>query len=180
MKICVDPGHGMSNRAPGVFDPGATHTENGFQFREADIALSYGLKLKDVLRAEHHEVFMTRDDNTDHAPVSRRAKNAKDAGCEAFVSLHLNSAEDDDARGLEVLFRDDDELAREMKDELIEITGLRDRGIKKRLDLAVLKFNGPAILIELGFIGNDDDRAVLLNQAIREKICKGVAKILTA
>jgi N-acetylmuramoyl-L-alanine amidase len=42
MKICVDPGHGMSNRAPGVFDPGATHTENGFQFREADIALSYG------------------------------------------------------------------------------------------------------------------------------------------
>jgi hypothetical protein len=29
MKVCVDPGHGMSNSTPGVFDSGATHTENG-------------------------------------------------------------------------------------------------------------------------------------------------------
>jgi hypothetical protein len=29
MKVCVDPGHGMSNSTPDVFDSGATHTENG-------------------------------------------------------------------------------------------------------------------------------------------------------
>ncbi len=45
-KVCVDPGHGMSNRSKNVFDPGAVHVENGFTFREADIALKYGLILK--------------------------------------------------------------------------------------------------------------------------------------
>ncbi|WP_082649989.1 N-acetylmuramoyl-L-alanine amidase [Bradyrhizobium lablabi] len=77
MKICVDPGHGMSNRRPGVFDSGCTHTENGFLFRESDIVLKYGLTLKDVLRARGNDVFMTRDDGTDHAPVGERARNAK-------------------------------------------------------------------------------------------------------
>ena len=37
MKVCIDPGHGMSNRQTGIFDPGATHFENGFTFQEAAI-----------------------------------------------------------------------------------------------------------------------------------------------
>lgn len=77
----------MSNRQLGVFDPGATHVENGFLFREADIALRYGLALKDVFRANGIEVFMTRDDATDHAPVGQRAAMARNAGCDVFVSL---------------------------------------------------------------------------------------------
>lgn len=69
MKICVDPGHGMSNRQPGLYDPGATHTENGFVFEEASIAFQYALSLKDTLRARGVDVFLTRDDAADHAVV---------------------------------------------------------------------------------------------------------------
>src|SRR5262249_43636931 len=107
MKICIDPGHGMSNRQMGIFDPGATHVENGFLFKEAAITLRYGLTLKDVLRGQNIDVFMTRDDDTDHAPVGQRARMAKDAGCDALISLHLNDVDDDSANGLEVLYRDD-------------------------------------------------------------------------
>jgi N-acetylmuramoyl-L-alanine amidase len=182
MKICVDPGHGMSNRSAGVFDPGCTHTEGGFQFREADIVLKYGLTLKDVLRARQIDVFMTRDDDTDHAPVDKRAKNAKDARCDKYVSIHVNDVEDESAHGLEVLFNDDGDkaLAKKMQSALIKATGLRDRGVKQRPDLAVLKFRGPAVLIELGFIANDRDREVFLNPMIREKVCAAVADVLTA
>lgn len=180
MKVCIDPGHGMSNKSPGVFDPGCTHTEGGFKFQEADIVLKYGLSLKDVLRAQGIEVFMTRDDDTDPAPVSQRAKNAKDAKCDKFVSIHVNDFEDETANGLEVLYNDDPDkpFAQKMHDALIKATKLRDRKIKQRPDLAVLKFAGPAVLIELGFIAHDKDRETMLNPVVREKVCAAIAAVL--
>ena len=45
----------MSNRQMGIFDSGATHVENGFVFREADIALGYALALKDTFREQAGE-----------------------------------------------------------------------------------------------------------------------------
>jgi N-acetylmuramoyl-L-alanine amidase len=182
MKVCIDPGHGMSNRKIGIFDPGAVHTENGFLFREADIVLRYGLALKDVLRARQIDVFMTRDDATDHTPVGKRADMAKAAGCDVFLSLHLNDFDDDSANGLEVLFRDNDDkvLAQKLQDTLIKITKMRDRRIKQRTDLAVLKFKGTAVLIELGFIANDKDREKLLDAQMRDSIVHAIADVVTA
>lgn len=182
MKICVDPGHGMSNRQIGVFDPGAVHIENGFQFQEAAIALRYALSLKDVLRERQVQVFMTRDDDTDHAPVGARAKMATDAGCDLFISLHLNDFDDDSANGLEVLYgaTASRQLAEQTRDRLCSITEIRKRPVQLREDLAVLKFNGPAILIELGFIANDSDRAKLLNPQIRESMVREIADIVLA
>jgi N-acetylmuramoyl-L-alanine amidase len=180
VKVCVDPGHGMSNRTHNVFDPGAVHVEDGFTFREADIALKYGLTLKDVFRSRQVEVFMTRDDDTDHAPVGQRARNAKDAGCDAFISLHLNDFDDDNANGFEVLYGNDDNknLAQELQTALLAVNGLKDRKIKLRDNVAVLKFKGPAALIELGFIANDDDREVILNPQKRQAICEAIADVV--
>jgi len=180
MKVCIDPGHGMSNRKPGIFDSGAVHVENGFQHQEAVITLKYGLTLKDVFRARQVDVFMTRDDQQDHAPVTARAKNAKNAGCNVFVALHMNDNEDDSANGLEVLFRDDDDkaLAQKMQTALVKVTKLKDRKIEQRTDLAVLKFQGTAILIELGFIANDKDRETLLNPQTREQVCITIADVV--
>ena len=182
MKICVDPGHGMSNRRPGVFDSGCTHTENGFLFRESDIVLKYGLTLKDVLRARGNDVFMTRDDGTDHAPVGERARNAKNASCERFVSIHVNDADSDDANGFEVLYGapKHKQLAQKMQDALLKVMNLKDRKIKERTDLAVLKFKGPAVLIELGFIAHDKDRDTMLNPQVREDVCQAIANVILA
>ena len=171
----------MNNRQIGIYDTGATHVANGFKFEEATIALRYGLVLKDILRARQFEVFMTRDDVRDHTPVGKRASMAKNAGCSIFVSLHLNDFDDDSANGLEVLYRDNDDkpLAQKMQDALIKVTKMRDdRTIKQRSDLGVLKFVGKAILIELGFVANDADRAKLLDAQIRESICQTIADVL--
>lgn len=179
-KFAIDPGHGMSNRRPGVYDPGATHTEEGIQYEEAAMALKYGLTLRDVLRARGQEVFLTRDEAQDPAPVGQRAAYAEEAGCEVFLSLHLNDYDDAAANGLEVLYRDDEDaqLAGKLHDALSDLTGIRPRGIKQRTDLAVLKFIGPAVLIELGFIANDHDRDILLNPAKRDAICQKIADVI--
>lgn len=180
MKICIDPGHGMSNRQTGVYDPGATHVENGFEFQEAAIVLRYALTLKDVLRSQRIEVFMTRDDDTDHTPVGSRASMAKAAGCAALISLHLNDFDDDSANGLEVLYRNngDKALAQKLQAALIKATKMRDRKAKQRTDLVVLKFHGIAVLIELGFIANDRDRAKLLNAQMRDTITRTIARVM--
>jgi N-acetylmuramoyl-L-alanine amidase len=180
MKVAVDPGHGKSNRTSGVYDPGAEHLANGVKYQEADIALGYGLALKDVLRARQIDVFMTRESATDDAPVGERAGNAERADCDMFISLHLNDNESVSINGLEVLFRDTryEPFARAMHDALIRTTGFKPRGAKQRLDLAVLKFQGPALLIELGFISNDRDRTDLLIPQVRAAVCETIADII--
>lgn len=179
MKVCIDPGHGMSNRTRNVFDPGATHVEGEFRHLESAIALRYGLTLKDAFRAQRVPVFMTRDDDADHAPVGNRAAGAKAAGCNVFISLHMNDVDDDSANGTETLYNDlaDKALAAKLQDAMTGITGLKDRGVKRRQDLAVLRFDGSAVLLELGFIANDRDRTRLLDPQIRDAICTAVAQV---
>ena len=186
MLICVDPGHGMGNRRPNVFDPGAVWDEAGVRFEEAAIALQYGLALRDALRAAGHEVFMTRDDAQDPCPVGQRARNAERVGAKLLISLHLNSAANpdgsinDSAHGVETLFRDEPDraLAVALNTAVVQATGLRDRGAIKRDGLAVLAFNGPAALIELGFIPNDRDRDTLLTPAVRHNVCKALTQAI--
>lgn len=120
---------------------------------------------------------MSRDDNTDEAPVAARAARAKGQACDVLVSLHLNDFDDDAANGLEVLFNDtpDRTLAEELQQALIRVTNLRNRGVKQRTDLAVLKFDGTAVLIELGFIANDRDRDTLLDLEVRSDVGNAIA-----
>ncbi len=180
-KICIDPGHGMSNRKSGLYDPGAVHTENGVKFEEATIALQYGLALRAELQARGKAVFMTRDDANDHAPVGQRAGNAKNVGCDMLISLHLNDFDDDSANGMEILYGNaaNKGLADTLLAALLPVAGMKSHGNDLRPDLAVLKFNGPAVLIELGFIANDHDRERLLNPAVRSQICRTIADVIT-
>jgi N-acetylmuramoyl-L-alanine amidase len=181
MKIAVDPGHGMSNASANVFDPGAVTTAGGVTFAEADIALRYGLSLNFLLQQKGIATFMTRTSSADAAPVGTRASRAEAANCTHFVSLHLNSA-GPTAKGVEVLYRHDanEDLAADMSHRLAGASGIKDRGAKKRTDLAVLRFDaGPSVLVELGFITNKNDRDILLSgRPMRVAICKAIMEAL--
>lgn len=178
MKVCVDPGHGMANATPGVFDPGAVHSASGT--READVVLNYGLELRTALLARGIEVFMTRENATAPTPVRQRADRAEQAGCDMLVSLHLNSFSSASAKGVEALYRDDPDkdLATKMNDALKAATGLTQRPIKKRPDLAVLTFEGPAVLLEIGFVSNTIDRTTVLRPDIRTAVCAAIAEVI--
>jgi hypothetical protein len=41
MKVCVDPGHGMSNATPGVFDPGAVDDDSASAKRMSCCAMAW-------------------------------------------------------------------------------------------------------------------------------------------
>lgn len=182
MKICVDAGHGMGNRKTGVFDPGATVKVGSETFAEADIALRYAHTLRTMLVANGATVFMTRTSSADPAAAGLRAGRAENAGCDLLISLHLNSNDNPQAHGVEVLYRStakDKPLADRLQPALVAVTGFKDRGTIQRMNLAVLKFQrGPVVMIELGFISNKSDRDFLLSGANRDRICDAIVRTL--
>lgn len=160
--IAIDAGHGYGNRQVGVYDPGTVAQHQGRVYQEASIALQYALTLRWALIQAGHKVFLTRASGEEDAPLSRRVPRAREAGCEAFLSIHLNS----NARpgtlgtGIETLYRTESQRAWA---RLIHEATLRafpqlpNRGLKVRTKLAVLAFEPHACLLELGFINNPID-----------------------
>lgn len=170
VKLCIDAGHGQDNRNPGTYDPGAV----GGGLEEADVALEYALTLRAAAAGRGVECWLTRATKFEPCPLATRASRARQTGCTHLVSVHLNHADDSQAHGIETLYRDDEPFAMRLQSRLVPATGLRDRGAKRRTDLAVLKFNGIAALIELGFISNAADRARLIEPPTMKAVANAV------
>ena len=64
-----------------------------------------------------------------------------------------------------------------MQVELVKSTGLRDRGIKSRTDLAVLRRTKmPAILCECGFMDNLEEAKLMLDENYQWKVAESIGK----
>ena len=179
MTIIIDPGHGMSNRRSGSYDPGACSGN----YTEAAIVMDWANTLREILKERGHRVVRTRVDAKDPAPVSRRDDIARAYGGDKMISLHCNAA-NGTASGIETFYRgeDDKAMAKDLTDALCAVMGLPNRGPKNEHEsqhssLAVMEF-GKCWLIELGFIDNPVDRAKLLDPALRKKACEAIADVI--
>ncbi|MDP2167977.1 MAG: N-acetylmuramoyl-L-alanine amidase [Thermodesulfovibrionales bacterium] len=159
-KILLDAGHGGT-------DPGAVY--GGIS--EEDITLDVVLRLGERLRENGHNVLYTRDRDTNLMP-SDRLKMIQEYKPDAFISVHCNAATNPQAHGVETIYRDDYDypLACEVHKALLATTEMRDRKVKHDSEtphkrLAVLgDLKTPACLVEIGFMSNDDDRKVMIEE----------------
>lgn len=187
MRIVIDPGHGGH-------DPGAVNLEVGAQ--EKDINLAVATALHQALIWAGHASRMTRDG--DHGlELSGRVALARVHKAEAFVSIHCNAAANREARGMELWTSPgrtpaDDlataiglELGRCFQGKNTAASAIRrddsDGDLDKEGRLYVLTMTScPAVLIECGFISNDDEGRRLQDpgrqQAIAEAIARGISK----
>ncbi|MBR6301185.1 N-acetylmuramoyl-L-alanine amidase [bacterium] len=167
-KIFIDAGHGGK-------DPGAVNGD----IYEKDIALQIALKLNNALKNNGFETSMSRSTDV-FIPLAERAKKANKFGADFFVSIHLNSAGNSSANGIETLVYENkgvnNQLATNIQNELIKITGATNRGIKEQKKLVVLNSTKmPAVLIEVGFISNFSEGTLLLFNSCQ----KGIAQAIT-
>ena len=96
-----------------------------------------------------------------------------------FVSLHCN-AFNGTARGTETLYRSysGHHLAEFIQSQIIRSVNTIDRGIKERPGLYVLNGTmGTAVLVELAFIDNMEDLAILENDL--DKMVRAIARGIT-
>ena len=181
MIIILDPGHGMSNRKSGQYDPGAL--SNGVA--EADIALAWANELRTILTARKHKVVRTRVDAQDPCPVWRRDDIARSYKGDRMISLHCNAA-NGKASGTETFYRGEDDrvLATKLTAAVCGVLSTKNRGAKtesqsQHTALAVLEFD-KCWLLEIGFIDHSDDRAKMLDPALRKKACEAIADVLVS
>ena len=179
MIIILDPGHGMSNRSRGVYDPGAEAAGN----TEAAIAMDWANELRAILIARKHKVVRTRVDAKDPCPVSRRDDIAVSYGGDLMLSIHCNSG-GGKASGTEVFYRgsDDKAMAAKLSATVSSVLGIKNRGAKTEKEsqhpaLAVMEFD-KCWLLELGFIDHAGDRTKMLDPALRRKACEAIADVI--
>ena len=162
IRVYIDQGHNPVNPNAGA---------EGSGLREQDVVYRIGVLLFDLLNADPaFEARLSRPTpeaqiGTSNASSLRlRTEAANDWGADVFISLHTNASENSQANGSEALVYQDGStayrLAEVIQQELTALTGLRNRGVKLRPGLYVLRRTAmPAVLLELGFITNPGDAA---------------------
>ena len=181
IKIYIDQGHNPVN-------PNAGAEGNGL--REQDLVYTIGQELAARLRADpNYEVRLSRPTRDTQlgtstaTSLSARVNEANRWGADYFISLHTNAAASSSAGGSEayVYARGTRafNFAEDILTDLTDITGLRDRGVQPRPGLYVLrKTQMPATLVELGFITNPGDAALMRDDPglFAEGIYRGIKK----
>lgn len=151
--IILDAGHGGD-------DPGAVY--NGRQ--EKDDNLELALAVGNILSENGINVLYTRTDDIYQTPF-QKAQIANESGSDFFISFHRNSSPTPNQySGVETLVYDKTGIKYEMAlniNKALEEVGFKNLGVKARPGLVVLRrTNMPSLLIETGFINNDDDNAL--------------------
>ncbi len=167
IKIFIDQGHNPQNPNAGA---------EGQGYREQDITYRIGTLCAELLNA--NPAFSARTSRMDDTTVlggstaqslALRVSFAVSWGADAFISLHTNAADVSSASGCEgyvySLTSEAAPLCRYIVDGIVAETGLRDRGIQARPSLYVLRKTPMlATLIEMGFITNPGDAALMAGQ----------------
>jgi N-acetylmuramoyl-L-alanine amidase len=188
-NIMLDAGHGGT-------DCGAESGDVLEKNISLDIVLATEKKLLSLLPREDN-VILTRIQDKE-VSLTHRYEAIMSFKPDAFISVHCNSIEDNpetlqDERqmveGLEIFFRDDNDLplAKEVM-KILNRSGLwrKNRGIKQDIEwlekrITVLNsLEIPSILVEVGFISNDRERRIILENkdAIADLLAHGINNYL--
>ena len=177
--LVLDAGHGGS-------DTGAVGPDG---VTEASVTLAVTRDVRDILQQSGARVVMTRDADVDvYGPYAsdrqelqaRVNVGAYSPGTELFVSIHCNAFSNPGAHGMETYYYPktdaDERLAALLNEELAAAGGLFNRGVKEANFYVMKHSSMPASLIELGFITNPREEALLASEEYQKKIALAIAR----
>lgn len=178
--IIIDAGHG------GI-DPGANRP--GIQ--EKDINLSITLEVRKVLENKGAKVVLTRDTDNDlselcdnekvrgryRRDLHARREMIQEENADFFVSIHGNSSPHLDRQGIECYYAKNSEegksLAYAIQEQLVTFAPISQEA--KAAEFYVLNNSKiPAVLIEVGFITNKEERILLQLPDYQKKIAEAI------
>ena len=178
MRVFINPGHDRK------YDSGACHPSG---VREADVAWDVGERLEAYLQNAGCETYVMQSDNLNGESTYWDRQDAvvcpaaNDWGADVFVSIHCNAC-NGEAQGTETLMYAwggaSETLAACIQNQIVSALGTIDRGLRERPRLSVLRNTDmPAVLVELGFIDNDEDLELLLNHS--DEFAAAIARGIT-
>ena len=175
--IYIDAGHG------GI-DPGAVYKD----IHEADINLKISMSLANLLEKNGAIVLLTRTGDYDlsvnnavnrkRSDLSRRANIINESNGDLYISIHLNSIASSTWKGAQV-FYDDINPKNEKIAKLLQNALKKDlkssREYKEMNNMYMYKrIKIPGVLVEVGFLSNDNERYLLLQKTYQDKVAKSL------
>lgn len=181
IRIVIDPGHGG--------DDFGTYTKTKPRRHEKNLTMQTSMMLKEHLERMGYTVILTR--RTDVAvPLPNRVTLATRQRGHLFVSVHCNSAPSADAHGIEVFYyrppktdgraRESSKLAEAALHSVLQTTGAKSRGVKHGDFCVIRDATMPAILVECGFLTNDEEAEKMKNPRYLNNVARGVAEGIDA
>ena len=169
VDIVLDAGHGGE-------DPGA----NRGDAVEKEITLEVAKMTKTLLEESDYKVGMTRDSD-DYIELRNRSKIANERNAKVFVSIHCNSSEEDEGKGIETYYTEqkgleDKILAEMIQESLIKQTDANNRGIKVANYTVIVRSTMPSVLVEVGFLTDAEENELLQNEEYQRKLAKGISE----
>ena len=165
-KVVLDAGHGGS-------DYGAIREG----INEKDITLDVTQRVANILKSKGYKVALTRKDDT-FVSLQDRVTFSEDEAPEIFVSIHVNSAVATEPKGIETHYYHDysNNLAKIVHSHLAKDIDTKDRGLFKSKFYVINHTTVPAILVEMGFISNEEERNELVSDSRKNKTAKAIAE----
>ncbi|MFE8701690.1 SH3 domain-containing protein [Cytobacillus sp. FJAT-54145] len=169
-RIVIDAGHG--GKDPGAIGPTG--------LREKDVVLDTALMLKAELEKYGAIVTMTRSTDV-FLELSERTAIANASDFDAFISLHADSYSSS-SKGTTTYYNTtvnfngprSRDLGSAIQKGMIASLGTYDRGIKEQ-EFYVNRMNElPSVLLELAFLSNPKEEALLRSTEFRKNAASGI------
>lgn len=199
--VCIDPGHqAFANLDKEPIRPGSYITKAKVtggavgvfsRVPEYKIVLEISQKLKVKLEQEGIKVILTRSTNNVDLSNIDRAKIANNLKADLFIRIHADSNLNKSANGYSILYPkrnqwteniyEKSKRAAQIVSDELSTTGSKNNGIVPRGDLTGFNWSKvPSILIETGFLSNNDEDKLLNSDAYQQKITRGIIKGIIA
>lgn len=183
--IVLDPGHGGID--------GGAKSENGVI--EKDINLSIALKTKKLLEDKGYKVIMTRSEDVGlytegkkvkekkREDLGNRVKIKRDTKCDVFISIHQNMFPQKNCRGAQVWSSNNEnskklgQIIQKSFRENLDSNNKREAKVaKKEYKILNDSYEGASVIVECGFLSNEEECSLLVKEEYQEKIADTLLK----
>lgn len=178
--VVIDVGHGG-------FDPGKVSTKG---VMEKDINLEIAKYLRDYLINNDYLVYLDREKDCDLVTDSHNKKVSdlrnrvafiKEKKADFVISIHQNSFPDSSVSGSQVFYytksAEGKQMANFVQTALESIEGVKSREVKGNDEYYMLKKpEVPVVLIECGFLSNEEEVERLQDPDYQKRIAYGICQ----
>ena len=174
VTIVIDPGHGGQDR-------GATGI-NGLLEKEVNLEVS--LQVAEQLRARGFNVIMTRNSDVE-INLEERVQIAERANADLFISIHANAHPNPAITGTEAFYASGKSssvqsyyMATLLQQEVSRALHLPSLGTKTARFIVIRETTMPAALLELAFLSNAVDEALLRTPQAQQKAADAIVRAI--
>ena len=174
--VFIDPGHG-----------GKDNGANYLSIYEDEINLNVSSKLYEKCINRNFFAYLSRTDDYDLASLYAKNRKQEDlkkrieyishSGCDIYISIHMNTYQTNDVYGPMVYYKKSDNnsylLAKCVQKQLNVLTNL-DKKVHTSDFYLFRKCEKVGILIECGFLSNENERNKLLTDEYQDSLADSI------